>query len=184
MKYVIIVVLATFPFFGVAQEVGDIHHKELDHQEHSFKRFKVIFAFAQSYIPPYHLHEESESSQLIPTDGIELQYFFSHKFFVKWTNEVEFLTYSLKDSKGEHYVRDNAFLTMLTLGYEFYDNFAFFAGAGYEFEKSKNLWVCRFGLEYTFKINENWEISPELLYDVKKDSHTAFTWGVGFGYRF
>jgi hypothetical protein len=73
---------------------------------------------------------------------------------------------------------------MFSVGYEFYDRLGAVFGAGYEFEKSKNLWVCRFGLEYTVEFAKNWEFAPEFLYDVKKESHTAFTWGVSFGYRF
>jgi hypothetical protein len=80
-------------------------------------------------------------------------------------------------------VRENAFLSVVTMGYEFYKNLAIIAGVGYEFEKSKDLWVCRFGIEYSIPFRGRWELSPELLYDIKKESHTAITWGVGIGYR-
>lgn len=179
MRNFILLLLLVLPIIGFAQDHSNLttgHHDD-------FNRLKISLAFAQTYIPSHHLHEESESSQLIPTDGLDIQYNFSHKFFAKWTNEVEFLSYNLKNHDGEKRVRENAFLSIFTLGYEFYNKLAIITGAGYEFEKSKDLWVFRIGTEYSFSIGGNWELAPELLYDIKKDSHTALTWGFGIGYR-
>ncbi len=179
MKKILLQVLLIFPIIGFAQDhsnTSDSHHED-------FKKIKISLAFAQAYIPSHHLHEESESSQLIPTNGIDIQYNFNHKLFAKWTNELEFLTYNLKNDEGEKRVRENAFLSTVTLGYELYDKFAVIAGVGYEFEKSKDLTVCRLGMEYSFSIGGNWELSPELLYDIKEDSHTALTWGLAIGCR-
>lgn len=164
---------------GLAQE----HSNSITNHEEDLKKIKISLAFSQAYIPSHHLHEESETSQLIPTNGIDIQYNFNHKFFAKWTNELEFLTYNLKNDEGEERVRENAFLSTVTFGYEFYHKLAVIAGVGYEFEKSKDLRVCRLGLEYSFNIGGNWELAPELLYDIKEDSHTAITWGLAIGYR-
>ena len=180
MKFFLVLLILIFPVIGFAQD----HSNSITSHPDDFKKIKISFAFAQTYIPAHHLHDESESAQLIPTDGLDIQYNFNHKFFTKWTNELEFLSYNLKNQDGEKRVRENAFLSIVTLGYEFYEKLAIIAGAGYEFEKSKNLWVCRVGMEYTFSIGEHWELSPELLYDIKKESHTAITWGFGIGYRF
>ncbi len=180
MKKIILVLTVLIPVFVFAQ---DHSNSKADHKD-KLKRFKISLAFAQTYIPSHHLHEETESAQLIPTDGIDIQYNVTHKFFAKWTNEVEFLSYNLKNHDGEKRVRENAFLSIITFGYEFFDKLAVIAGAGYEFEKSKDLWVCRVGLDYTFSIGGNWELSPEFLYDIKEKSHTAITWGFGIGYRF
>lgn len=180
MKKLILIFALIISLAGYTQN----HSEHETDKNHSFRHFKIALAFAQSYIPSYHYHEETESSQLIPTNGIEIQYNFTHKFFAKWTNEIEFLSYTLKDEDGEKQIRDNAFLSIVTFGYDVIDKLAIIAGAGYEIEKSKNLWVCRFGMEYTIPFAKNWELSPEILYDIKKDSHTAITWGVGFGYRF
>ena len=179
MRKLFLQVLLIFPIISFSQEhsnTSNSHHED-------FKKMKISVAFAQAYIPSHHLHEESESAQLIPTNGIDIQYNFNHKFFVKWTNELEFLTYNLKNEDGEERVRENAFLSAVTVGYEFYDKLAVIAGVGYEFEKSRDLGVCRVGLEYSFNIGGNWELSPELLYDIKEDSHTAITWGLAIGCR-
>lgn len=179
MKKFLLLVVLVAPLIGFSQ-----HHSNSKTSHDDFKKMKISFTFAQTYIPSHHLHEESESSQLIATNGLAFQYNFNHKLFIKLANEVEFLSYNLKNHDGEKRVRENAFLSVITLGYEFYDKFAITTGAGYEFEKSKNLWVCRFGAEYSFSIGNNWELSPEILYDIKQDSHTAITWGFGIGKRF
>lgn len=182
MRKLLFLLVLLLPVVAFAQ---DHSHAEEAHSAHEeLKKFKVSLAFAQTYIPSHHMHDESETTQLIPTDGIDIQYNFSHKVFAKWTNELEFLSYNLKNEDGEERVRENSFLSVLTLGYEFYDKLALIAGAGYEIEKTKNLWVTRVGLEYSFSIGKDWELSPELLYDIKEDSHTAITWGFGIGYRF
>lgn len=179
MKKLLLQLVLIFPIIGFAQD----HSNSISSHNEDFKKIKISLAFAQAYIPSHHLNEESESAQLIPTNGIDVQYNFNHKFFVKWTNELEFLTYNLKNNEGEERVRENAFLSSVTLGYEFYDKFAVIAGVGYEFEKSKDLRVFRLGMEYSFPIGGNWELSPELLYDIKEDSHTAITWGLAVGFR-
>lgn len=179
MKKTFLPLLLIFPIISFAQE----HSNSTTSHDDEFKKIKISFAFSQSYIPSHHLHEESESAQLIPTNGLDIQYNFNHKFFAKWTNELEFLTYNLKNKDGEERIRENAFLSTVTLGYEFYKKLAVIAGIGHEFEKSKDLWVCRFGMEYSFPIGGNWELSPELFYDIKEDSHTAVTWGLAVGYR-
>ena len=179
MKSIFLMLALAFPVFGFAQD----HSTTIQSHDNEFRKFKISLAFAQTYIPSHHLHEESESSQLIATNGLDLQYNFNHKWFAKWTNEMEFLSYNLKNDEGEKRVRENAFLSIVTVGYEFYDRLALIAGAGYEFEKTKDLWVTRLGLEYSFTIGNHWELAPELLYDIKESSHTALTWGFAIGFR-
>ena len=65
---------------------------------------------------------------------LRLLYKTYEKFSAKWTNEIEFMSYILKDDNGLSKVRKNAYLTTIVLGYEI-SNFGLFGGLGYEFEK-------------------------------------------------
>ena len=139
---------------------------------------------SQSYIPSIHIEEEETTPQFIPTNGIEIQYSFNHKVFVKWINEIEFQNYTIIDKDGEHRVRNNANLTASVLGYEAYEHLGLFAGGGYEFEKSEDLWVIRLGAEYAFELPGDWDITPALIFDYKAESHTAYTFSLTIGKSF
>ncbi|MCK5824903.1 MAG: hypothetical protein KAG96_05790 [Ichthyobacteriaceae bacterium] len=208
MKKLILFVALLLPFFVSAQsqrlsysqksksnmEIGhrtsrvggdNLHGDKQKHQNSDFKRFRVALAFSQSYIPAIHLSDGDASPQFIPTDGLELQFFFNHKFSVKWINEIEFQSYTIKGKEGElESVRENAFLTAIVLGYEVYGHLGLFAGGGYEFEKNEDLWVVRVGAEYAFELPEEWDITPAFIYDIKAESHTAYTLSITIGKKF
>jgi len=179
MRKIALVLAILLPFIITAQE----EHK--NHENHTeFKHWRVALAMSQSYIPGLHLEEEETTAQFIPTNGIEIQYFFNHKFSAKWINEIEFQNYTVVGIDGEHRVRDNAFLTAVVLGYEVYDHLGIFAGGGYEFEKNDDLWVVRAGAEYAFELPGHWDITPAVMFDYKAESHTAYTFSLTIGKRF
>lgn len=179
MKKILLIIALVLPFAINAQEE---HSKSGEHND--FKRWRIALAMSQSYVPEIKLEEEKSTAQFIPTDGIEIQYFFSEKFSAKWINEVEFQTYSIIGKDGEHRVRENAFLTAVVLGYEVYDKLGIFAGGGYEFEKNEDLWVARVGTEYEFELPGEWDITPAFIFDVKAESHTAYTFSLTIGKKF
>ena len=155
-------ILFFLPFFVFSQSSQE-HNNEISHDEESGGKFRIAVSINQTYISEENYHEsEHHPAQLIPTDGIEIQYFISKHFSIKWSNEIEFMSYILKDENGLSKVRKNAFLSSAVLGYEV-SNFGFFAGLGYEFEKNENLLVKRFGIEYILELNENIDISPAYI---------------------
>jgi len=171
-----------------AQEKHKTHTEKKEsielNKHHELKRWRVSLAMSQSLIPTLHTEEGETSTQFIPTNGIEVQYFFTHKFSAKWINEIEFQNYTVKGKDGEHRVRDNAYLSALVLGYEVYDHLGVFAGGGYEFEKNDDLWVVRAGAEYAFELPGDWDITPALMFDYKAHSHTAYTFSLTIGKKF
>ena len=188
MKKTLLLIVLAFPFLINAQEEHNEHNEHVvntEHAEHGeFKHWQISATMSQSYIPSLHTEEGETSAQFIPTNGIEVMYAFNHKFFAKWINEIEFQNYTVKGRDGEHRVRENALLTALVLGYEVYDHLGVFAGVGYEFEKNEDLWVTRMGVEYSFNLPGNWAIAPALVFDYKKESHTAYTFSLSVGKKF
>jgi hypothetical protein len=59
-----------------------------------------------------------------------------------------------------------------------------FAGSGREFEKLRNLWVLRAGIEVEFEINGYRDISPSVVYDLKGSVYDSWTLGLTVGKRF
>lgn len=179
MKKITLVIALLLPFLINAQEEHENHNRHSD-----FKHWRVAAAMSQSYVPSLHLEEEETTAQFIPTNGIEIQYFFNHKFSAKWINEIEFLSYTVIDANGERRERENAFLSAIVLGYEVYEHLGIFAGGGYEFEKNEDLWVVRAGAEYAFELPNHWDITPAIMFDYKAESHTAYTFSLTIGKRF
>lgn len=177
-----LVLLFFLPLITLGQKEETESNKGLIKNEEVNNKLRVALSFNQSFIPKYH-SAENKPSQLIPTDGVEVQYFFSENFSIKSINEIEFQSYLLRDKAGLTKVRENPFLTALVLGYEL-NRFGFFAGIGYEFEKNESLWVKRFGFEYVIELNENIDISPAYVFDSMGRSHVSHTLALALGYKF
>lgn len=186
MKKILLIIILVLPFAINAQEehsIGEKNHN--DSEEHGeFKHWQISATISQSYIPALFTEEGETTAQFIPTNGIEVTYAFNHKFFTKWINEIEFQNYTVQGGDGEKRVRDNTFLTAIVLGYEVYEHLGVFVGGGYEFEKTEDLWVTRFGAEYSFNLPGSWVIAPSLVFDYKRESHTAYTFSLSVGKKF
>ena len=181
MRYLILFLFSPIIIIG-----QDHHHsnEKSAHNDEEHGNIRIAATFNQTYIPAHEYHDDEHSpSQLIPTDGIEIQYFLTEKLSVKWTNEIELMSYILKDENGLSKVRKNAYLTTLILGYEI-SKFGLFAGVGYEFEKNENLLVTRFGIEYIGKVNDHIDISPAYIFDTMGGSHVSHTFALAIGYHF
>ncbi|MCK5907610.1 MAG: hypothetical protein KAG37_08455 [Flavobacteriales bacterium] len=188
MKKITLIIALLLPFIVNAQEEHKTHNEHIEgvehNEHHEFKKWRVALAMSQSYIPRLDLIEGESTAQFIPTNGVEVQYFFTHKLSAKWINEIEFQNYTVNGADGEYRVRENAYLIALVLGYEIYGHLGVFAGGGYEFEKNEDLWVIRLGAEYAFELPGDWDITPALMYDYKAESHTAYTFSLTIGKKF
>lgn len=65
------------------------------------------------------------------------------------------------------------------LCYKPWRHLTFLGGLGGEFAKEENLFLVRLGAEYGAEIDEDWEVSLNLMYDIKW--HTYDTWVIGLG---
>lgn len=115
IKKIIIAVLIIFPIYTFSQEHHEDNNQIESHENHG--KIRIAGSFSQTHISSHHYHEKEDNpSQLIPTDGIEIQYFISKSLSIKWTNEIEFMSYILKAENGLSKVRKNAFLSTAVLG--------------------------------------------------------------------
>ncbi len=58
-------------------------------------------------------------------------------------------------------------------------HFSFLLGAGGEFSKAGDLFLFRIGAEYSYEINEKWELNAMLTDDLKVKSYNS--WSIGLG---
>jgi len=62
-------------------------------------------------------------------------------------------------------------------------HWSFYAGPGYELEKSENLFLIKIGTEYSFEVSEDFEIAINLAYENKEEIYDGWTLGVAFNKR-
>ncbi len=126
--------------------------------------------------------EESESADgvLVPSLGLNYFYELSSKWEIGLMTDFEFGSYIIfeKDLK-----RENAFIAAAVASYSLTKSLHVLAGGGMEFEKTENLGIVRLGTEYNFNLKNDWLISPEILYDIKKGFDT-WSFSVVFAKKF
>ena len=58
-------------------------------------------------------------------------------------------------------------------------NFSLVLGAGGEFSKEENLFLIRAGIEYGYRVHNNWEVIASFTNDLKINTYNS--WSIGFG---
>lgn len=153
---------------------------------HDFKHFRIAALLGHAYIPE--AKSESDEFVAIPTFGLDIQYWFNHKWGVSLKNDLEIATYLVepKDGGTNEIVRDYPVIMALPVLFSPWErtHFTFILGPGIEIAPGKNFSVLRMGVGSEFKIGERWDFTPELIYDLKNGHINSLTLAIGVGRRF
>ena len=155
-----------------AQEIEE--EKEIKHN--------VALLFGITHIPKTISEGETLNSQNLPTIGVDYYYHFNQKWKLGVVLDLELGKYEVEFA-GENLKREMAFVTGLVAIYNISKGWSIGAGPGVEFEKNKNLFIFRAGMEYEFEIGRNWAIAPIFNYDFKKE-YSSYSFGIGLGKGF
>ncbi|MEN8800196.1 MAG: hypothetical protein ABF293_13150 [Flavobacteriaceae bacterium] len=161
-----------FPLIAQEEEEG----------EKEGEKFGAALVLGYTHIPEARSEGETTESENLPTIGFDLFYYPGERWKLGLVVDLELNKYEL-DFEGERLVRENALVTGLVAGYELFPRFGLIFGPGVEFERNKNLFILRFGIEYAFLLGNSWELFPAINYDFKKDFNT-YSLGIGIGKRF
>ncbi len=163
--------------FGQEHEIDD---------HHEFKHIRLSALLGHAYIPE--AKSEADEFVAIPTFGFDIQYWFNHKWGVALKNDLEIANYIVEAKNGESsdIARKYPVIIALPVLYSPWDksHFTFILGPGIEFDSSKNFNVIRMGVGSEFLIGNDWDFSPELIYDLKDGHINSLTLAVGVGKRF
>ncbi len=118
---------------------------------------------------------EGEAIGFINSYGLNYHRMLNHKWGVSWMNDLEVGEYFVTN-KEDILKRENAFVSALTAHYHIAEGLEVFAGPGYEWERHKNLFVFRMGVEYQMLVANEWFLGPELFFDFKEKYHS---WTLG-----
>lgn len=176
-------ILSVFLILAVQFVFGQEH--EIDNH-HEFKHFRLSALLGHAYIPE--AKSETDEFVAIPTFGFDIQYWFNHKWGVALKNDLEIANYLVeaKDSGSSAIVRQYPVIIALPILYSPWErtHFTFILGPGIEIAHGANFSVIRMGVGSEFKIGNDWDFSPELIYDLKDGHINSLTLAVGVGKRF
>lgn len=150
-----------------------------------FKHFRMAFALGHAYIPKAKANDSK--TLIIPTMGIDLQYWFNSKWGVALKNDLEIANYTveLPELNEDRIIRETPLIIALPVLFSPWENgITFLLGPGIEIEKNENFSILRLGIGYEFEIGNEWDFAPEFIYDLKNENINSFTIAIGIGKRF
>lgn len=151
---------------------------------HEFKHFRGAFAIGHAYIPE--ATQGDTKFVVIPTIGLDIQYWISNKWGIALKNDIELANYVVPDDdNGNLIIRDTPVVVALPILFSPWDNqFTFIMGPGIEFEGHENFFVFRVGVGSEFEVGDHWDFAPEIIYDLKDGHINSITFAIGVGKRF
>lgn len=160
---------------------------KLSSQEHnleneSFKHFRISPVLSHTYIPTATIN--GNTTVIIPSLGLDLEYWITEKWGFGFHNDLELLTFEIEQN---HLLKvEKEFPIVVTFDglWKFYKGFVLVLGTGIEFEKNENLFIVRAGFEYEFEFRKTWDIAPTIFYDYRSNNFGTWSIGIGIGKRF
>jgi hypothetical protein len=147
------------------------------------KHFRVSPVISHTYIPT--ATSEGTKTIIVPSIGLDLEYWFSKKYGIGLHNDLELFNYEIeKPGKEPSIEREYPVVVTLDGLAKVYEDLVVVLGAGIEFEKNKNLYIVRAGLEYEIEFAENWDLAPTFFYDYRHKEFGTWSVGIGVGRRF
>lgn len=152
-------------------------------EKESCKHFRISPVLSHTYIPT--ATSEGTQTIIVPSIGLDLEYWFSHKYGIGLHNDLELFNYEI-EKPGDELSVEREYPVVVTLDglAKVYKDLVLVFGAGVEFEKNKNLFIVRTGLEYEIEFAECWDLSPTFFYDYRHNEFGTWSMGIGVGRRF
>lgn len=175
-KTVLIFVLQLLVFQVFAQ------HEHADDHEIAQKApfHKITFVTANSIITN-NVTQNSDGIFVIPTFGINYDYFFSHKWGIGLHNDIVLQQFKVeRHHEDRELIRQNPVAICPIISFKPHHRWTLLGGYGVELEKNENIALFRFGIEYGIELKDNWELGFGLEYDHKFSAYSSFMFGVGF----
>jgi hypothetical protein len=177
MRVILTICILIIPslLFAQSQNTTNNHH---------FKKFRTSFTLGQTYIPQ--ATSNNVKFVVIPTLGLDFQYWITPKWGVGLKNDIEIANYVVQDHDGgPSIVRHNPLIIAVPALFSPWENhFTFIMGPGIELEEHQNFFVFRAGVGSEFEVGNHWDFAPEIIYDLKNGNINALTIAIAVGKRF
>lgn len=140
-------------------------------------KIRAAILMANTHVP--NSFEGERKVILLPTWGFDVDYFFHRKWSVALQGDVKIQSFEV-EHEGISLERSYPVAFATVIHYHALRHWSFYAGPGYELEKSENLFLIKLGTEYSFEITEDFEIALNLAYENKNEVYDSWTFGVAF----
>lgn len=165
--------LLNFNYLVNAQE----HNKH-----HNFKHFRISPVLSHTYIPM--ATNEGDKTVIVPSLGLDLEYWFNEKWGFGFHNDLELETFEIMTNNELTIKKEFPVVLTMDALYKFYSNWILVFGTGIEFEKNENLFIVRTGIEYEVEFGNHWDVAPTIFYDYRSQNFGTWSIGIGIGKRF
>ena len=179
MKNSVILALFILNFFVVAKAQELEHTNAANSRHSSIKGLRIAAVIGHTYINS----EGMDGNLYIPSWGLDIDYWFSHKWGIGMHNDIEIENFVVVRNNEEQIERANPLVFTLDALYHLGNGFVISIGPGVEIEKNESFLLARLGLEYEYDIGEKLYIFPTLFYDRRFDGFSTTTIGFGLGYK-
>lgn len=177
--------LFAFSQFIFAQHEHDSEIHETNHGKHKISLY-TGFTHVSAAFYEHETHEQS-TGKWIPTIGIDYYYTLNTKWDLGFIGDVEIDEYYIRTNEHNELERNNIMVLSLVGKYKPIKRLGIFAGPGYETEykrrHTKSFFVAKIGVEYEVEIENGWELTPVLSYDLKEE-YSSYALGITLGKRF
>ena len=158
-------------------------HADEEHIENEeVSKHRISIMIGHTHVPKG-VPSSGDGPLIIPSWGLNYSFLINEKWAIGWHNDMEISTYIVDEGHGSEIERERPLITSLVGVFKPGKTVGFLAGIGREFEKHQNFWVFRAGIELEFEINESWDISPSLIYDLKESVYDSWSIGLTVGRR-
>jgi hypothetical protein len=172
-----------FSFLNAQHNNVETHEEEKHGNDHEAfrKHHRISAMMAFSHIPSIIPGETVKQSVVVPTYGLNYDFWFHAKWAIGLHNDLILQQYKVESHENkESLVRSYPLAVKAVVLYQPIHDLIFLAGYGKEFETNETLDVITVGVEYGIPIRKGWEANLNLLFDYNVDSYVSWMIGVGF----
>jgi hypothetical protein len=173
------ILLCNLFFIGVGAELAIAQEQENE----SFKHHHLTLTIGHSHIPSGTNIDGEQKMILIPTWGFAYEYLFTEHIGLGLKNELEVSNYIITNEEGTELERENPFSSSIVFLYNPIKGLGFFIGPGIELEKEENFFIFTAGVSYEIELPGDWDLAPELGYELKGGHTGAISFGLSVGKR-
>ncbi len=154
-------------------------HPVHDSKEISDSNVRIAAVISHTYLKGAGIDEYL----IIPSLGLDIDYWFNHKWGIGLHNDIEIENFIIEDQDSRELERVNPLVLTLDILYNT-NGFILSLGPGIEIEKNKSYMLLRLGLEYEQSINQDYYFMPTIFFDQRLDGFSTATIGFGIGHIF
>ncbi|MFD1063114.1 hypothetical protein ACFQ1Q_07635 [Winogradskyella litorisediminis] len=164
--------------FATAFQINAQEHKGHIEKHDDGRGFRIAGIIGHTLI-----NTEGVDNVFVPSWGVDVEYWFNHKWGLGLHNDVEIETFIIRNSDNEEIERVNPLVLTIDALYQFGGGFVVTVGPGVELEKEESFYLMRLGIEYEKDITDSFYLLPTLFLDQRFDGYNSWNIGLGVGLK-